>query len=162
MCPDAPAQLSGRGGLAGRTDLCPDTPDQLTGRGGLTGRTKVFPDAPDQLTVKCQKTMEKYESDEEDDSESDEWETDDETNEIHSDQVGYIGNPVKEDYKKLYEMKMAENIKLTAELKKYMTALKEETVKRSKAADMVNILRITKDSESEMDKLMNTLTIQES
>ena len=59
-------------------------------------------------------------------------------------------------------MKMAENIKLTAELKKYMTALKEETVKRSKAADMVNILRITKDSESEMDKLMNTLTIQES
>ena len=52
--------------------------------------------------------MEKYESDDEDDSDSDEWDTDDEMNESSSDNIGYIGNPVKEDYKKLYDLKVAE------------------------------------------------------
>ena len=53
-------------------------------------------------------------------------------------------------------------MKLTAELKKYMSALKEETAKRSEAVDMVNILKITKDSESKIEKLMNILKIQDS
>ena len=44
-------------------------------------------------------------------------------------------------------MKIVENNKLTAELRKYMGALKEETAKRSEASDMVKILQTTKELE---------------
>ena len=61
----------------------------------------------------------------------------------------------------MYELKIAENNRLTAELKKYMSALKEETAKRSEATDMVKIPTITKQSESKIETLMNALQIQD-
>ena len=157
----APTQLAGQG------ELSPPTPqegvlsERLKGRCEVKGAATKGPSK--QTTGGGVPPLEKYNSDSEDtESDSDEWETDDDTVENKSDKIGYIGNPLKEDYKKLYELKMAENVKLTSELNKYMAALKEETAKRSEATDLVNILKITKDSESKIETLMNTLKIQES
>ena len=67
---------------------------------------------------------------------------------------------LKEDYKKLYEIKLMENKRLEAELKGYIAAQKEEIAKRSEAVEMVQILKTTKDGGSKIwikiDKLSRT------
>ena len=99
--------------------------DVLPSPSQVQPRKQVLPSPPQ---VQPRKQTEKYcTEDEEGDSKSDEWETDSETEGKNaSSKVGYIGHTVKEDYKKLYELLIEENNRLTAELRKYFIALKEK------------------------------------